>query len=83
MNKQERKLKGQAKFKKRLKNYGITDKILENGWGNVKNSNSKTNFNCYRTTGKPCSCDGCSPGKREEKAKYKNNKFDQKQNIDE
>jgi hypothetical protein len=77
MNKQERKLKGQAKFKKRLKNYGIIQDIFDNGWGNNPR-NKLINFNCYRTTGKPCSCIMCSPGKIEEKAKYRFNKFDKK-----
>jgi hypothetical protein len=81
MNKQERKLKGQAKFKKRLQNYGINQDIFENGWGTT-NRGVKVNFNCYRTTGKPCSCAGCSPGKVEEKAKYKYNKFN-KNKLDE
>ncbi len=81
MNKQERKLKGQAKFKKRLKNYGIDELIFKDGWGNTKRG-VKVNFNCYRTTGKPCSCASCSPGKVEEKAKYRYNKFN-KNKIDE
>jgi CRISPR/Cas system CSM-associated protein Csm3 (group 7 of RAMP superfamily) len=74
MNKQERKLKGQAKFKKRLKNHGLTQELLEK---------KNININCFKTTGKPCSCDGCSPGKIEEKAKYRLNKFDKNENIDE
>lgn len=75
MNKHERILKGQAKFKKRLKNYGITQEIFKDGWG-INSRNKLINFNCYRTTGTPCSCAGCSPGKIEEKAKYRLNKFD-------
>lgn len=62
MNKQERKLKGLAKYKKRLKAHRI----------------SGTNSYIYKTTGKPCSCAMCSPGKVEEKAKYRLNKFNSK-----
>ncbi len=60
MNKLERRLKGYYKYKKRLKNYNLT--------GTVQHA--------LRTTGKPCSCFMCSPGKTEEKPKYKasNNK---------
>lgn len=47
MNKQERKLKGMYKFKKRLKNY----------------RREGTNSYIYKTTGKPCSCVMCSPAK--------------------
>lgn len=75
MNKQERKLKGQAKFKKRLKNHGITSEISKEGYSSPQKGSRNINFNCYRTTGKPCSCSMCSPGKIEEKAKYKFNKF--------
>jgi hypothetical protein len=81
MNKQERKLKGQAKFNKRLKNYGITQEVFINGTS-YTNRGVQVNFNCYRTTGKPCSCAGCSPGKVEEKAKYRLNKFN-KNKMDE
>jgi hypothetical protein len=81
MNKEERKQKGHTKFLKRLKNYGIDELIFKDGWGNTKRG-VKVNFNCYRTTGKPCSCAGCSPGKVEEKAKYRYNKFN-KNKIDE
>jgi hypothetical protein len=81
MNKQERKLKGIAKFKKRLKNYGIDDIIFKDGWGTTSRG-VKVNFNCYRTTGKPCSCASCSPGKIEEKDKYRYNKFN-KNKVDE
>lgn len=58
MNKQERKLKGQYKFKKRIRK-GL----------------HVSNLNKYRTTSTPCSCFVCSPGKIEEKAKYRLNKF--------
>jgi hypothetical protein len=59
MNKQERKLKGLSKFKKRLKNYGY----------NLEDIN-KPNYNlyCFKTTGKPCSCNICK------KPRYKRNK---------
>jgi hypothetical protein len=32
----------------------------------------KTEYNVYKSTGKPCSCPMCSPGKIQDKAKYKN-----------
>jgi hypothetical protein len=67
MNKLERKLKGEAKFKKRLKNKGFTKEIFEK----AEKKGIKLNVFCYKTTGTPCSCAGCSPGKIEEKAKYK------------
>jgi hypothetical protein len=73
-NKGSRMLKQQAVFKERLKNHNIDSEILESGWG-TNSRNKKIHFNCYRTTGKPCSCASCSPGKVEEKAKYKLNKF--------
>ncbi len=70
MDKQERKLKGQAKFKKRLINMNNCSKIR-----------NRQDY-AYKTTGKPCSCAMCSPGKVEEKAKYRYNKFN-KNKIDE
>ncbi len=77
MNKLERKLKGQAKFKKRLNQIGITKKVID-AW-DQKGISYK--LNCYKSTGKPCSCNMCSPNKRKEvKAKYKvkyKNKFDE------
>tara|TARA_R110000851_G_scaffold274975_1_gene427540 strand:- start:943 stop:1089 length:147 start_codon:yes stop_codon:yes gene_type:complete len=45
--------------------------------------NKNINVTCFKTTGTPCSCVGCSPGKVEEKAKYRNNKFDQNEYRDE
>lgn len=42
------------KFKKRIKNYKFTKDDL---------NNPKINTNCLRNTGKPCSCDVCSPYK--------------------
>jgi len=66
VDKQERKLKGIYKFKKRLQNYGYKiEDVLKQGY----------NLFCFKTTGKPCSCPCCSPGKIEEKAKYRYNKF--------
>ncbi len=77
MNKQERKLKGQAKFKKRLDQIGFTPKVLQQH----DRDGIPYNLNCYRTTGKPCSCAMCSPNKRKEpKEKYKikhKNRFDE------
>ena len=52
MNKQQRKLKGLAKYKKRLTYYGLT-------------VNSKQYV--FKTTGKPCSCYLCSLKKSGEK----------------
>ena len=63
MDKQERKLKGLYKFKKRLINMNNCSKIR-----------NRQDY-AYKTTGKPCSCAICSPGKVEEKAKYRYNKF--------
>jgi len=57
MNKQERKIKGQFKFKKRLKNYQLL--------------NSEFKHYSLKTTGKPCSCYMCSPKKIQEKSKYR------------
>lgn len=54
MNKYERRLKGLYKYKKRLRNYGFEE----------------TDHYVLRSTGKPCSCYLCSPGKFEVKAKY-------------
>lgn len=68
MNKQERKLKKFYKFKKRIK------LLIKKGIKNITITHSKNSnvpFNCYRTTGKPCSCYMCSPGKLGEKDKYK------------
>lgn len=65
MNKQERKLKGFHKFKKRLKNFTYDVGV------NITNAS----YNALRSTGTPCSCPVCSPGKVEEKAKYRLNKF--------
>jgi hypothetical protein len=72
MNKLERRLKQEAKYKKRLKNHGITTEIINNI---TRRTGKKPNFYCYKTTGNPCSCANCSPGKIQEKAKYRLNKF--------
>lgn len=37
----------------------------------LRNLNIKCDDYSYKTTGKPCSCALCSPGKVEEKAKYR------------
>jgi hypothetical protein len=74
-NKGSRALKQKSVFKKRLKNHGISDLMLEQGFTFLESKAKNTNFNCYRSTGKPCSCASCSPGKVEEKAKYRLNKF--------
>lgn len=74
MNKLERRLKGETKYLKRLKNNKVDKLVEKNGFGNTKRG-VKVNFNCYRTTGTPCSCTSCSPGKVSEKAKYKFNQF--------
>lgn len=37
----------------------------------LKNLNIKGGNISYKTTGKPCSCAMCSPGKIEDKAKYR------------
>lgn len=55
MNKLERKIKGWFKYKKRLKHYRLKG----------------TNHHIFKSTGTPCSCSICSPGKIEEKAKYR------------
>lgn len=63
MNKQERKRKGIAKFKKRLQNYGYKiEDIFKEGY----------NLFCFKTTGKPCSCWMCKDKKFDRKEKHKN-----------
>jgi len=59
MNKQERKLKGQTKFKKRLKLYGYKLEDI---------TKPEHNLYCFKTTGRPCSCHICK------KPRYKRNK---------
>jgi hypothetical protein len=64
MNKQERKLKGLNKFKKRLKNYGYKiEDVFKQGY----------NLFCFKTTGKPCSCFICRGEKFNRIEKHKNN----------
>lgn len=77
MNKQIRKEIGLAKYKKRLSNNGITDEVIQK----IVDRGAKANFYSYKTTGKPCSCISCSPGKEMDKAKYRFNKFN-KNNYD-
>jgi len=74
MNKQIRKEIGVKKYKERLSNNGITDVVVQQ----IIDRGAKANFYAYKTTGKPCSCVDCSPGKVEEKAKYRFNKFNNK-----
>ena len=71
MNKQVRKEIGIKKYKERLANNGITDVVRQQ----IIDRGAKANFYAYKTTGKPCSCISCSPGKELEKAKYRFNKF--------
>lgn len=52
MNKQHRKLRGLAKYKKRLANYQLTIESKQY---------------VFKTTGKPCSCHLCSKKKSGEK----------------
>jgi len=62
MNKLERRLKSKTKFKQRLKKYGISENEIKK---------DPRAYSCFRTTGKPCSCYMCSPGKYgEERPKY-------------
>jgi len=65
MNKGRRHELKMLKFKKRLENYRL---VGVNG-----------NFNCFRSTGKPCSCWCCQPEKMKvnglKKKEYKEIKF--------
>lgn len=74
-NKGERNRKQKNVFKKRLKNRGIN--TIDGAIWLSGHEYFKTNFqhNSLRTTGTPCSCPLCSPGKVEDKAKYRLNKF--------
>jgi len=58
MNKGMRNRLKYLKYKKRIKN-------LKRSFGD----DTVANDNCYKTTGKPCSCEMCSP--TDEKTKYK------------
>lgn len=73
MNKHERRIRGELKYKKRLELNGITSEVIKNI---TRRTGKIPNFYCYKTTGKPCSCANCSPNKREDKAKYRLNKPD-------
>jgi len=73
MNKFERRVKKEIVFKRRLKQLGITERVIDTI---TRITGRRPNFYCYKSTGKPCSCPNCSPGKIEEKAKYRFNKFD-------
>lgn len=59
-NKGERQRKTQLKYKKRLKNLGL------------KETEPNSNYHCYKSTGKPCSCPMCSPEKYNRTEKHKN-----------
>jgi len=74
-NKGERLQKQKTVFKKRLKTRGIT--TIDGAIWLYGHEYFKRNFhhNSLRSTGTPCSCHMCSPGKVEEKAKYRLNKF--------
>jgi hypothetical protein len=65
MNKARRHELKMLKFKKRLKKYNLLD----------TNPTMPIRINCFRTTGKPCSCWLCSPTSYKEtglkKAEYK------------
>lgn len=63
MNKEERKLKGQFKFIKRLKNYGfkLEDVFKENH-----------NLFAFKTTGNQCNCWMCKSPKFNRKLKHNN-----------
>lgn len=47
----------------------------------LKNLGIKGNNYSYKTTGTPCSCAMCSPGKVEQKAKYRLRKDDIRYNT--
>lgn len=63
MNKQERKLKGFHKFKKRLQNFGYKIEDV---------NRPDFNLHAFKTTGKPCSCWMCKGEKFDRKEKHKN-----------
>lgn len=67
MNKLKRKKKGYFKYIKRLKNFRLSGGI---------------HTYIYKTTGTPCSCIICSPGKYEEKAKYRKKLSKEYHNIE-
>jgi len=61
MDKGERNRIKQLKFKKRL-----ADLYRGNDWDDALDNN-----HCYKTTGKPCSCEMCSPSGTKKKYKIK------------
>jgi hypothetical protein len=76
MNKARRNELANLKRKKRLKNYfhGLWRYTTKDGthiynpkWSDIP----KDEQTVFKSTGKPCSCPMCSPGKIEEKAKYR------------
>jgi hypothetical protein len=72
-NKGERQRKKKVIFKRRLKDRGFTQNTK--GMYICGDAYFKLNFNFLKTTSTPCSCSICSPGKVEDKAKYRLNKF--------
>jgi len=62
MNKGRRNELTKLKFKKRIKQLGLKK---EDG-----------NLFCYKTSGKPCSCEMCSPYKFSRKRKHKDKFFE-------
>ena len=76
MNKGRRIEIGNLKWKKRLHNYvnGLDIYVTKNGARIYSPKVTDIPKNCFtvlKSTGKPCSCPMCSPGKIEEKSKYK------------
>lgn len=69
MNKGRRNELTRLKYKKRLKNLGL--KEAEN-----------SNFYCYKSTGKPCSCPLCSPEKYKRTVKHKNKSIDDELDLE-
>lgn len=72
MNKYERKLIGRNKFLKRVRKEINCFPRLYKKFGNMTSSDLK-NFNVYRNTSTPCSCNMCSYKKYNRKIKHKNN----------
>ena len=63
MNKARRHELKMLKYKKRLKKYGLIEKV----------DKDNTNFTAFRSHGKPCSCWMCSGPKFNRKMKHKEN----------
>lgn len=72
MNKGRRNELAKLKRKKRLRHYVLDIKISDI---------PDKSMTILKSTGKPCSCPMCSPGKIEEKAKYLRDEMVQKQQI--